>query len=1126
MHLTKTPAGLMEFYYFVNRSARRAGVTKTLRVMNLLSVFLFAAVVQVSAKGIAQTITYAAKNERLTTVFAEIKKQTGYSLFYRDRDVKDISIKDIELINVELTQALETILKGKKLSFQIEDKSIFIKPATTEGLTHQLLKDDFNHRSPFLTTPPVTGFVKGPDGQPIAGANIIIKETKRGTTTNADGSFSIEANNGDVIIISSVGFADRQITVNNNSFGVVSLALSESKLDEVQIIAYGTTSHRLMTSNISSVKASDISKSPVNNVLYALQGRAPGLFIQQTSGISGNAVNVTIQGQNSIGFGNVPFYVIDGVPFNPDVIPNSVRNITTGIGSAINFINPSDIESIEILKDADATAIYGSRAANGAILITTKKGKAGLSKVDINLQNGWGNSAFKYNLLNTEQYIALRKEAYSNANATPSIVAYDINGTWNQQKYTDWQEELINNTAQYQNFQTSISGGSLNTRFVAGAGYLRETTVFPGKFSDTKASVHFNIDHNSEDRRLNFSLAGTYLQGTNKLPQTDLTSSIFSLAPNAPSLYNSDGSINWSPLSSDPSRYSFAANPIASLEQRYTGKTNNLITSAKISYEILSNLVVKIGFGYNRLEGNEVSTSPFSSVVPSARPFAQREARFANHNVESWISEPQINFNKVLFSGRLDLLIGSTFQQTSNYMQSFFAQGFANDVQLDNIQAAPTVKVDGSLQSTYKYNAIFGRLNYIYDDKYIINITTRRDGSSRFGSENLLHTFYAVSGGYIFSNEKFVKNNFPQLDFGKLRISYGTTGNDQIGDYRFLDLYTNYGLDIPYQQIVTLTSTGLPNPYLQWEETRKFNAGIDLTFFKERVLLTANYFHNRSSNQLLNDQLSTVTGFNYIIRNLPATVQNNGFEFLLKGTPINGKVVQLNTTFNITIPKNKLVRYDNLDKNSRYTVGESINLMKAYKYAGVNPETGLYQFISSTGNVTSTPNSLTDKTELIDLNPKFYGGFLNSFSCYGFSLDIFFQFVKKNGPNYRYPLLPGNSISNQFSNVVNHWKKSGDVAELQKVTRNAGEVLIPALAVRESTATFGDASYTRLKNVSISYQLKSHVLNKAHISQARIYLQGQNLITWTNYFGADPETMFQTSLPPLRMYTIGAQLTF
>lgn len=1106
-------------FFSRKRRTSRDKLIKYLAVMKL-TIILIIVTLQVSASAIAQQVSLNFKKASLQEVLISIRKQSGYTFVSNASDLEKSNPVTLTLKSSNIDEILQAVFSNQPFDYQVQHKIIMIALKESEKKSSLNSPSTDQQKS-------ISGTVSDEKGESLPGVTVVLKEqNNRISITDGAGRFYFpNAPDHGTLLISMIGKETKKIYFKKEFDLAIILRDVSMMMDQVQIVAYGATAKKYLTSNISSVKGDMIEKAPVSNILLALSGRVPGVFIQQSSGISGNGISVTVQGQNSLNNGNVPFYVVDGVPYSPDVIATGVRGISSGIGSAMGFINPMDIESIEILKDADATAIYGSRAANGAILITTKKGKAGQTKVDINMQSGWGKIATKLDYLKTADYLTLRKEAYANNNnEKPGFTAYDINGTWDQNRYTDWQDVLIGGTSLYQNIQASVSGGTENTQFLVGGGYLRETTVFPDKSADKKGSAHLNLNHNSSDKKFNLNVTVNYLQGTNKLPQTDLTSRIAALAPNAPALYNSDGSINWSQHPAATDFYTFA-NPIAALNRRYTENTNNLISNTSISYKIVPNMLLKIGMGYNRFETNEVATEPFSAINPAARQGSFREANYATKNIESWISEPQITYNKKFSFGDIEALIGTTFQQSKNNMQSFLGRGYSNDSQLENVRSAPSITATGSLQSVYRYNALFGRLNYRYDDRYIINLTARRDGSSRFGSANLFHNFFAIGTAWIFSNETFFKNSLSFLSLGKIRASYGTTGNDQIGNYQYLNLYSSFDVDRSYQGLVSLAPAGLPNPYLQWEETRKLNLGLDVSLRNDRAMLTLNYFRNRSSNQLLDDQISTVTGFPTITRNMSATVQNTGWEFLLNVMPLKKGKLTINNSVNLTVPRNKLLKYDNLSTNSTYYIGESLASKKIYIYSGVNSQTGLYQFVSSTGDLTSTPNSIDDRTKLVDLNPNWYGGFSSSIRYGNFNLDFLLQYTKRIGSNYRYPSLPGYTVRNMLTNTLNHWTKKGDITELQKFTRNVSEVQPSQSALFESDAVYSDASFARLKNVSLSWTLPSSWSKKAKIDHARLYLQGQNLFTWSNYFGADPETMSQGALPPLRVYTVGIQLS-
>jgi len=1098
------------------------GPNQTIRIMKLITLLILLSTYSMFANVKAQNISLNVRQAPLKTVLKEIEQQSGYVFWYKTNALNKAGKVNVELKGATLKEALDACFDRQPYTYEIIDQTILVKPKP---------KTIIERIESFINKINVSGKVIDEQGKPIPGVNISIKGSATAATTDNAGQYSIEAEESSILVFSYIGYDVQEIAVNQRKVINVRLKQSDNQLDQVQVIGYGTTTRRLSTSNVHSIKADAIARQPVNNPLLALQGRVPGLLINQTSGYAGSNVDVTVQGLNSMRSGNEPFYVIDGVPYTPRQINSGVTpGIFPGLGgSTMNFINPADIESVEILKDADATAIYGSRAANGAILITTKKGKAGQTKVDLNMQSGIGHITRRLKMMNTEEYLAMRREAFKNDGTTPGAADYDLNGTWDQSRYTDWQEELLGGNAHFTNAQASISGGTQSTQFLASAGYVKETTVLPGDYNDTKGNVHFNLNHHSPNQRFTFNLSTTYLKDVNKLPPVDLSTYAINLVPNAPALYTESGAINWAPMAGNPSSVTFD-NPIALLETQYRAITNNLISNAIVGYQIIPGLQIKSSFGYNLIRTNEYTKTPQTRFSPAVTTNA-RSAANADKSIESYIVEPQLTYERDFSFGHFDLLLGSTFQQSKSDNLSVRGTTFGSDSQLDNISAASTFSIISKLQSEYRYSAIFSRINYRLKDRYIINLTARRDGSSRFGSENLFNNFYSAGGAWIFSEESFIKNSLRFLGFGKLRLSYGTTGNDQIGDYQFLNLYNNYSVAVPYQQTTGLAPAGHANPYLQWEETNKLNLGLDLGFFSNRLLFNINYFRNRSSNQLLPYPLPFDTGYNSITSNLPATVQNTGLEFLIDAVLVKAGDFKWEASFNLTVPKNKLVDFPGLAQStlaSSYYIGKSISTQKAYDLIGVNPTTGFYEFRAANGNVTNTPSSLTDQTVLINTDAKFYGGFSNTLSYKGFSFDFLFQFNKQTAKTFKFGTAnPGNffgGLYNQPRSILSYWKNPGDVTGYMKISR-ASLVSTMNSNVRSSQAAYGDASYIRLKNASLSYSLPQSVLQRLKLNQLKVFLQGQNLLTITKFEGGDPETRTAPGYPPLQVYTLGLQLT-
>jgi len=730
-----------------------------------------------------------------------------------------------------------------------------------------------------------------------------------------------------------------------------------------------------------------------------------------------------------------------------------------------------------------------------------------------------------------QEYLQMRHEAISNDGLTTGSGDYDINGTWDTTRSTDWQKKLIGGTAPYSNLSATFSGGNVSTQYLVGGTYHREMTVFPGDFADQKGSVHFNINSSSNNQKFKLQLSGDYMIDDNQLPNNDLTHVAVTLAPDAPPLYNGN-ELNWAPNATGSSTW---YNPLAFLSNTYSNKTNNLICNALISYQIIPGLDIKANFGYTNLQVNENQLEPTLTLPPEDRSFFSGQGFYANNNINTWIFEPQASYKKSIGNGNLEALIGSTANEINSNGLQLSGQGYNSNQVLADISSASTVRVVSTVNSVYKYDALFGRISYDWQDKYIIDLTTRRDGSSRFGTQNQFHDFGAIGVGWIFSQERFIKDNLSFLSFGKFRASYGTTGNDQIGNYTFLSLYSPVVPGVAYQGATGLTPNGLNNPYLEWELTKKSELGIDLGFLKDRILFNTSYYRNRSSNELLQYGLPIITGFQGVTQNFPATIQNSGLEFTLSTINIKNRNFSWSTHINLSHNQNKLSAFPNL-ATSTYAdgplaIGRPLTAFPVFHYLGVNPATGMYQFSDGKGGATPTPdtasNYLETNVSLVNTAPTFYGGFENRFTFKGFELDILFQFAKKIGLNYFFgSFLPGlfdGGQANQPIYLVNRWQKPGDIASHQRYSSGYGlqEEWSDATL---SDAAYSDASYIRLKNLSLSWQLPVNWQKGAHIQNASLYIHGQNLLTITRYKGLDPETQSSGSLPPLRIVTFGLQV--
>jgi TonB-linked SusC/RagA family outer membrane protein len=1092
----------------INKSDARKQTLLTMKILLLLTAV---ACLQAGARGYGQSISLNFKRTSLEKVFAAIEKQSHYHFIYTKEELENLQAVSIDVKNVTVTTALDICLKQQPVSYAVREPYIIIKR-----------KEEVRNK---IT---LRGKVMNEEGEAIAGATVSIKGTETGTACNEKGEYVLEYTGDDpILIVSSVGYEQQDVRIGGRTEINIMLIRAVGRLDETIVIGYGKTTRRLNTGSVGKLTAEDIEQQPVSNPLAAIEGRIPGLLVTQSTGVPGGSFKIQLRGRNSIAQANDPFIIIDGVPFAPN---NSNINqigaaFTYGDNglSALNSINPNDIESIEILKDADATAIYGSRGANGVILITTKKGKAGETKTDISAYTGFSRITRSMDMMNTQQYLAMRREAFKNDNETMSdFNAYDLLA-WDTTRYTDFKKMLIGGTAHSTDAQFSISGGTGNTQFLMGGNYHRETTVFPGSMANSRGSFHFNIRHTSLNQKLSINLTASYSAGKNNIIQTDLTKYI-NLPPNLPSLYDSAHNLNWS-----EGGFSFD-NPLAFLKYYYNASVSNLLGNLQLQYKILPGLNFKTNVGYNNITVNEISTNPAAAQNPAYNP--KGYAQFGHSIYKSNIIEPQLNYEQPLFKkGKLDALIGATWQENTNNADYTFAYGYTNDALLQSLDAAGGTSARTNF-SQYRYAAVFGRLNYNFDGKYIFNLSGRRDGSSRFGPDRQFASFGAAGAAWIFSNEKMIQENLPFISFGKLRISYGSSGNDGIGDYKYLDTWR--ATNLPYQGNAGLQPTGLFNSDYGWEINKKLEAALELSFLKDRIQLTTAWYRNRSSNELVSYALPSQTGFTSISQNLPALIENRGWEFEFSSVNVKSSLFSWSSSLVISFPKNKLVSYPGLATSSykyNYLIGEPLNIVTGFSITGVDPQTGTYQFVDHGGNIKNLPDYPDDLfVGIAKLDPKFYGGFKNALSYKKLAIQFFLEFRKQTGYSYLRMNGPVPGIQyNQPVTVLNRWQKPGDITETQQFTQSFSNPAYLAYLyanVFEANNAITDASFIRVKNISLSWTLPTVWIKKAGLSNLRLYLLAQNLFLITNYKGADPETQAFSYLPPLKTITGGIQISF
>nr|WP_199080110.1 SusC/RagA family TonB-linked outer membrane protein [Pedobacter sp. ASV19] len=898
---------------------------------------------------------------------------------------------------------------------------------------------------------------------------------------------------------------------------VIELEPKDNNLNEVQIIGYGETTKRLNTGSISTITAKQIENQPVTNVLSALSGQMPGVFVQTTNGLPGGNINIQIRGKGSIAAGTNPLYIIDGVPYDGSS-PNDASsplpgNYIGGTVSPLNSLNPADIESITVLKDADATSIFGSRGANGVVLISTKKAKAGATQLELNVQQGFSQIAQKPKLLNLEQYLAIRRAGFANdgtvPSADPTSVYYAPDLTlWNQQQGTDWTGYVFGNTAHSTDAQAKVSGGTGNNTFSLSGNYRRENSILKGNNLFERGNLFSQFRHISQGQKWNISLSNQINHQSNTManPVSSFGSS-YLLAPNYP-LQLPDGSFNW---------YA-GSNILAELNATSKMKTDNLVTNLNLAYRPLPSLAFKINTGYTKTSYNQCLIFPAIALAPGSINYAQ----YGTNSFESVLIEPQVDYLLKLRASSISFLAGATYQYRSSQNQFIQASNFSLESVMEDLGSAATIDSRTSAFLPYKYASVFGRVTYNLQESYIFNATLRRDGSSRFGPGNRYGNFGSVGAAWIFSNLALLKANLPFLSYGKLRASYGTTGNDQIGDYQYLSTYSSPGTNI-YQDVAAIRPSRINNANFHWETTQKTDLAIELGFLQDRIYFSADYYLNQSNDQLVLYTLPQITGFMSYQANLPAVIKNRGWELSLNTRILDQQKLRWSATFNLTVPTNKLQSFEDFENSSyaeQYQLGYDISRISGYKYLGVDPNTGKAQYAGKDGKASDNPYY---NFTLGKLTPDYYGGFGNTFSYGNVEASFFAQFVKQVSRGQGLYTYPGTGISNNYSFIQDRIASP----YYPKPSAGAYDVYYP-----NSSLNIFNTSYLRLKNVSLSYHFPERLLKKLKAQSLKLYAQGQNLLTIWNRNAAvlDPESGVLTdglshNSPPVKSFVLGLQLT-
>jgi TonB-linked SusC/RagA family outer membrane protein len=953
----------------------------------------------------------------------------------------------------------------------------------------------------------VTGtIISADDNLPLPGVNVRIKGTSRGAITDVDGQFSIQASSDEVLTFSFVGFADQERVVGNSTVIDITLKLDTSILGEVVVTGYKTQNAREITGSINVVSGDQIKDVPIASFDQALQGRAPGVLIQANSGQPGASANVTIRGKGTINGSNNPLYILDGIQI-----------------SAADFatFNPNDFESFSILKDAASTSIYGSRGANGVIVITTKRGKSGKTKVNYDFQYGVSQApSHPEGVMSTEE-----KLQYELASGNPYGWT-DSELTDLRQTNTNWEDVLLR-TGYTQSHQISASGGSENTTFFLSGSIFDQTGTVPNT-----GLKRYTGRANLQTKLSNFTFGLNVSGGFSKLNNTFEGNAFIGSPLNA---------IRWS------NPYESPYQPDGSYTQLVSGQPNSL--QELLENQTLQNQFKGVAIGFVQYDAPFLEGLSFRTNW--GVDYTQNEtSRYLDRNTYSgFISQGQNgslekgfakNFR---YTGTTSLSYEKQINSDNVFSVSLFTEVIENDSTIFGYTGyglvgpfqneagitpgnplngyIPNVRGNGGQNALISY---FADGTYSYKGRYFLSAGVRRDGSSRFGAANKYATFGSVGASWIVSDEAFMQNlegNF--FSEIKLKASYGTVGNQEgIGNFDSRELFARS----IYNGVGGIGLIGLPNPVLQWEKINMFNVGLEFALAKGRINGIVEFYNNVTNDLFLNRQLSRTTGFSSQNTNI-GSMRNRGYEVSFVGTIIDGPDFKWELNANITYNKNEILSLvgdqdEFIDGDFITRVGEPINSLYLVQFAGVDPANGDALYISSNGESTNEYNP-TDRVILGTTDAPVFGGFGTSFSYKGLRLDALFSYVSGNDlyNNDRNNIEnPAYLFDNLAKVMIDEWRTPGQVTDIPAADN-------PFFSGTSRFVESGD--FIRLRNVNLSYSLPANLIDKLKIASLRMFLQGQNLLTFTDFRGFDPElsgNLIGSQYPALRTVTIGVNIGF
>lgn len=929
----------------------------------------------------------------------------------------------------------------------------------------------------------VTGRVTdAKDGTPLLNVTVTIKNTNLSTVTGTDGTFSLNAPVTSTLVFSYVGYQniERAATGDLN----VTLTQGENALSEIVVVGYGTRIKREVTSSISRITNRDFQNLPLPSFESALQGRAAGVFINQGSGKLGQGLKIRVRGISSISANQQPFVVIDGVP----VVSQSLGSATEP-DNPLATLNPDDIESIEVLKDAASAAIYGARASNGVILITTKSGKSGKTRVNFGYFTGWSDPTRKQQFLNSARYKELFTAAATNEGLDAADEFKNETGTqdWNSTNDVNWANQAFQQ-GKISQYNLSLTGGDARTRFLLSGSYNDQDGIIIGNRLN-RANGRLNLDH-TLSKRIKVGANLSLVKSDNYRVSSDNAFSnplqLNAMPPLQP-LYNSDGKLNSATLYYNNLIDQIAASNIATTYRSISSIYGEAILSPSFTFRS------QVGLDWNNLQEEQYLGRETQDGAPNGQGFNNQ----VTSNILTYTNT--LNFRKSLSDvHEVDGLAGIEYQRGKTTGASVSGRAFPSN-RFTKIASAAIIDAGSSTETAFSFASYFARGNYKFKDRYLVGASVRVDGSSRFSKNERYGFFPAVSAGWIISEEAFLQSS-NVLSFLKLRGSVGRTGNAEIGNFSSLTLYSASA----YADIAGLVASQIGVPDLRWERTDQFDVGLDFGFFKNRVSGEIDYFKKDTRDLLLNVPLPSVNGFSNLTKNI-GSMENKGWEFVLNGNILTG-AFKWTVSANVSTYKNKVTKLvapvpPGQRNLGRLAVGQPFGQFYGRQYAGVDPANGDALYYTKDGKTTNE-YSLGVDTIVGNPNPNYYGGFNNRISYKGFDLDIQTQFV--NGSDVYniagyFQSVNGDYFDNQTIDQMGYWKKAGDVTDIPQPRLYAGN------GAGKSSRWVQDGSYFRIKTVNLGYNLPRTLVNRAHIETARVFVAATNLLTLTDYKGYDPE---------------------